>query len=90
MAAQLMEAAREQLGETLTSALARGDYGPLRDWLREHIWRHGRRYTRDELLIAATGRALDPQPYLDYLKAKYLGDLGGSATEGLHQSVAKL
>ena len=44
-----------------------------RDWLRENIWRHGRRYTRDELLIAATGRALDPQPYLDYLTAKHGG-----------------
>jgi hypothetical protein len=30
MAAQLMEAAREQLGETLSTALARGDYAPLR------------------------------------------------------------
>ena len=88
MAAQLMEAARTQLGETLTSALSRGDYALLRDWLREHIWRHGRRYTRDELLIAATGRPLDPRPYLEYLTAKY-GDLGGLAKTGLQQN-AKL
>ena len=56
MAAQLMEAAHQQLGATLRDALAEGDCAPLKEWLREHIWQHGRRYTRDELLIKARAR----------------------------------
>ena len=42
MAAQLMEAAHAQLGAVLGDALAAGDYAPLRDWLRENVWKHGR------------------------------------------------
>ena len=30
----------------------RGDFGPLRDWLREHIHRHGRKFPPRELLRA--------------------------------------
>ncbi len=32
---------------------------------------HGRRYSRDELLVRATGRTLDPEPYIAHLTAKY-------------------
>ena len=32
---------------------------------------HGRRYTRDELLVNATGRALDPEPYIAHLTTKF-------------------
>lgn len=68
MAAQLMQAAHAQnprLGETLRC----GDYAPLRAWLRENIWQHGRSFTRDELLLKATGQALDTSAYLAYLAA---------------------
>jgi carboxypeptidase Taq len=51
--------------------LERGDVGPLSAWLRDKVWRHGRRYRRDELLTMATGRALDPAPYLRHLGARY-------------------
>ena len=72
MAAQLFAEAARQPG--LTDALTSGDYGPLRDWLGSHIYQHGRRFTRNELLVKATGRTLDPAPYLAYLTKKY-GDL---------------
>jgi carboxypeptidase Taq len=39
--------------------------------MTEHIHRHGRRYTRDELLVRATGRTLDPAPYVAHLTQKY-------------------
>jgi carboxypeptidase Taq len=69
MAAQLMDAMRTTRPE-IPAALEGGDYAPLKAWLGEAIHRHGRRFTRDELLVRATGRALDPAPYLAYLRAK--------------------
>jgi carboxypeptidase Taq len=74
MAAQLFAEASRQPG--LADALTSGDYSPLRDWLGTHIHQHGRRFTRNELLVRATGRTLDPAPYLAYLTKKY-GDLYG-------------
>ena len=49
----------------------RGIRGPRPTQLRTQIWQHGRRFTRDELLRRETGRSLDPQPYLAYLRTKY-------------------
>jgi carboxypeptidase Taq len=69
MAAQLFEAACRQPG--VGSALERADVAPLSDWLRDKVWRHGRRYRRDEILAAATGRTLDPAPYLRHLARRY-------------------
>jgi carboxypeptidase Taq len=70
MAAQLMAAARQQM-PALDTALDRGAYPPLLDWLRENVHQHGRRFSRDELLTRATGRPLDPEPYIAYLTGKY-------------------
>ena len=53
------------------SGLASANYTPLREWMTEHVHRHGRRYTRNELLVRATGRALDPAPYIHHLTGKY-------------------
>jgi len=69
MAAQLFETARKQ--PDIAGALDRGDVGPLSAWLRDAVWRHGRRYRRDEILSRATGRTLDPSPYLRHLTARY-------------------
>ncbi len=70
MASQLYEAAEQQISG-LNEALARGDYTPLRTWLTRNVYRYGRTFSPDELLIKATGRALDPAPYLGYLEAKF-------------------
>ncbi|PYE49367.1 carboxypeptidase M32 [Deinococcus yavapaiensis] len=70
MAAQFFEAASEDV-EDLHGSLARGEYGPLRDWLTEHVYRHGRTFTPHQLLLLATGRELDEGPYLTYLTNKF-------------------
>jgi carboxypeptidase Taq len=70
MAAQLFAAARAQV-PSLDAALALGEIAPLADWLRENVWRHGRRFTRDEILLRATGTTLTPAAYLDYLERKF-------------------
>lgn len=70
MAAQLFETAQnEEPG--IRKGLEAADYKPLRDWLNDKVCRHGRRYSRDEILVNATGRALDPEPYISYLTGKY-------------------
>jgi carboxypeptidase Taq len=70
MAAQLCETARSK-GEGITQALENGDTFPLRLWLKENVWRHGRHFSRDELLTRATGRTLEAGPYLRYLEGKF-------------------
>jgi carboxypeptidase Taq len=70
MAAQLFEAATDQ-NPNIQTALDAADYTPLRDWLTDKVAQHGRRYTRDELLVKATGRALDPDPYIAHLTRKF-------------------
>ncbi len=69
MAAQLMETARRTT-PAIQAGLDSGDYAPLMAWLTEHVHQHGRRFTRDELLVRSTGRALDPAPYVAYLRGK--------------------
>lgn len=69
MAGQLFETAQKDGG--IAAGLARGDYEPLRLFMVENIHQHGRRYGRDELLIKATGRRLDPEPYIAHLTSKY-------------------
>ncbi|SEE90626.1 carboxypeptidase Taq [Rhizobiales bacterium GAS191] len=70
MAAQLFATAKAE-GEGVSASLERGDTTPLRAWLKENVWRHGKRFGRDELLRRSTGRALEAGPYLAYLKGKY-------------------
>jgi carboxypeptidase Taq len=48
-----------------------GEFGPLADWLRENLWRHGRKFTPRELVERITGGGLDSEPYLRYLRGKY-------------------
>lgn len=70
MASQFFAAARTQVAG-LDDALAAGDYTPLRAWLTENIYRHGRTCTPHELLERSTGQGLTVAPYLEYLNQKY-------------------
>lgn len=70
MAAQLFDTATSTKPEIQT-ALDNADYAPLRNWLTENVAQHGRRFSRDELLEKATGRTLDPEPYIAHLTKKY-------------------
>ena len=72
---QLWERARADLPE-LDEALERGDYVVLRDWLREDLHRHGRKFTPLETLERAAGGPIDPAPYIRYLKDKLATTFG--------------
>jgi carboxypeptidase Taq len=67
---QIWERARADLGE-LQEPFSRGDFAALREWLCERVYRHGSRYPPQELLQRVTGSQLDPEPYLQYLRAKF-------------------
>jgi carboxypeptidase Taq len=47
--------------------IAAGDVAPIREWLRDHVHRHGRRLDTAELVRRATGRDLDVEPLLRHL-----------------------
>lgn len=70
MAAQIFEAARQAHRE-IPEEIERGEFGTLHRWLVENIYRHGRKFMPLELLERATGRPLDLEPYIRYLREKY-------------------
>ena len=51
--------------------LAEGNFAPINEWNREHIWRHGCSKDPDVLLREALGEEFDPTHYTDYLEKKY-------------------
>jgi carboxypeptidase Taq len=69
-ASQFFVAARAALPE-LDAQVGRGELLPLREWLRENIHRHGRRYKAGELVERVTGAPLSHGPFVAYLREKY-------------------
>jgi carboxypeptidase Taq len=54
-----------------------GEFGSLRDWLREHLHRYGRKFTPSETLERVAGTTqIDPEPYVRYLREKLAGIYG--------------
>ncbi|MDR1099660.1 MAG: carboxypeptidase M32 [Treponema sp.] len=49
----------------------RGEFGVLRDWLNNHIYRWGCRLEPAELLRKITGEQLSVIPFLEYIEKKY-------------------
>jgi carboxypeptidase Taq len=61
----------------LTDSFEQGEFGALREWLRENLHRHGRKFTPAETLERAAGaNRIDPEPYVRYLRNK-IGDIYG-------------
>ena len=52
--------------------IAQGRFTTLHNWLRENVYRHGSKFTVNELILLATGSLLTLNPYLEYLQAKFL------------------
>jgi len=51
--------------------VSKGALDFIRDWLKENIHQYGRQYTPDELCQKVTGKGLNEEPYVNYLKKKY-------------------
>jgi carboxypeptidase Taq len=71
-AAQLMTAARTRV-PGIDDALGQGDLSPLVGWLRGHVHAKGSLLGFNNLLIAATGKKLDPKDFEAHLTRRYLG-----------------
>jgi carboxypeptidase Taq len=70
---QIWQRVREELPD-LDDAIAAGDVSVLGDWLRDRLYRHGRKYTPKEMLERVAGTpSIDPEPYLAYLRDKVEG-----------------
>jgi len=69
-AAQFFASADAALGG-VSSRLRRGDFTPLREWLRENIHQHGQRYAAVDLVQRATGQPATHQPFIKSLQAKF-------------------
>jgi carboxypeptidase Taq len=74
MASQLWERLRADVPD-VGERIAGGDFAPIREWLREHVHRHGRKFPPRELLRRVTGSDLSAEPFLRYLREK-LADAG--------------
>ena len=48
----------------------RGEFGEIHEWLREMLYRHGRKFTPAETILRVAGGPIDPEPYLRYLADK--------------------
>jgi carboxypeptidase Taq len=66
---QLWERATGELTD-LDDEFERGEFGSLREWLRDRMHRWGRTFEPPELLERIVGGPLDPEPYLAYLRTK--------------------
>lgn len=56
----------------LDNLIARGDFKPLKEWLNDHVHKLGSLYKNgDELIEVITGKSLDPDIFLTYLRNKY-------------------
>lgn len=50
---------------------AAGRFDVLHGWLKEHVYRHGRKFGVHELVKRATGKKMRIEPYMGYLRGKY-------------------
>ncbi len=75
---QLWERITNEIPE-LDEQCSRGEFHTLREWLRDNLHVHGRKFLPKELLHLVLGKeTLDPQPLLRYLDGK-VKDLYGAA-----------
>lgn len=58
------------------ACMAEGNFAPINEWNREHIWKYGCLLKPGELLERVLGEPFDPFVYTDYLEAKF-GELYG-------------
>eukprot|EP00758_Cryptobia_borreli_P020045 Tbor_TRINITY_DN943_c0_g1::TRINITY_DN943_c0_g1_i1::g.21148::m.21148/K01299/E3.4.17.19; carboxypeptidase Taq len=73
-AAQFMAKCRDVIGEEeVDECIRKGELGPILEWQRENIWKHGSIYETSELCKMATGSVLDVSFFRRHLEKRYLG-----------------
>ncbi len=69
-ASQFFDTADRELGG-LAGLMCRGEFEPLREWLREKIHRHGQCYSAAQLCERVTGAPLTHAPLMNHLRGKF-------------------
>jgi len=72
-AAQLFQAVKRAIPQVET-LIQQGELQPVFDWLQQNIWQHGSRFPTQQLLINATGEALNPHYFRQHLEQRYLSE----------------
>jgi carboxypeptidase Taq len=70
LSAQYYEAALKA-HPSIPAEIAQGKFDTLHSWLRDNIYRHGSKFTANELTERATGSPMRIEPYIAYLRTKY-------------------
>lgn len=70
MSAQFWQAAIQAHPE-IPANLEKGEFQTLHQWLIQNIYRHGSKYTPNQLLEKVTGQPLTIKPFLTYIQQKY-------------------
>ena len=70
-AAQWFAAMRRAVPD-LDQRIAAGDLAPVFDWLDANIWSQASRWDTPELVVRASGEALNPQHFRAHLETRYL------------------
>jgi carboxypeptidase Taq len=69
VAAQIWQRVKADMPD-IEESFAQGEFLGLRDWLREHLHRHGRKFTAKETVELVAGQPLDPEPFIAYITGK--------------------
>lgn len=56
----------------LDNSIAAGDFAPVFDWLKHNIWSQASRWETPELVLRASGEALNPTHFRAHLEVRYL------------------
>ena len=69
-AAQFAHTAKQKI-PAFEAQLKKGNFAPLREWLRKNIHAHGKTYSSAALVKEVTGEPLHAQYFIRYLEEKY-------------------
>ncbi|MCF6158768.1 MAG: carboxypeptidase M32 [wastewater metagenome] len=69
-AAQLFDHIKKEIPD-IEAYIEKGGFQKLLDWLHENLYIHGRKFTLNELANKITGKPLQIDPFIQYLKNKF-------------------
>jgi carboxypeptidase Taq len=55
----------------IPAEIEQSEFGTLHAWLQDNIYRHGSKFTANELVESVTGGPLTIAPYINYLRTKF-------------------
>ena len=51
--------------------MSKGDFKALHNWLKENVYKYGRKFSPNKIISGATSKNLTTEPYINYLQTKY-------------------